>query len=323
MEIENLNIRELKCLYSISLHLNSVVDLNTALMLVLKETIKALDMNTGWIWLLHPKTNSVFLAASHNLPKAFKERPERLSGWCYCIEKYLENDMPTAQNISEVTCSRLKDINAGTNGLKYHATLPLYEKEKKIGLLNIVSENSGQLTDQQLNLLRHIGLLLSATMERTSIFEKSKDAGIFEERSRLAQKFKSNIISKIEELEKMINSFSLGNDELEKENLDQLKSISTQIKTLSNQNLSDLKVIQKSGSIDSKIKYPSTPLTKREMEVLNLIKEGKTNKIIASDLYISERTVKFHVSILLSKLDAKNRTDAVQIAVKRGLVSIE
>jgi len=58
------------------------------------------------------------------------------------------------------------------------------------------------------------------------------------------------------------------------------------------------------------------------LEVLNLIKEGKTNKNIAEELFISERTVKFHVSILLSKLNAKNRTDAVQIALKRGIVSI-
>ena len=54
--------------------------------------------------------------------------------------------------------------------------------------------------------------------------------------------------------------------------------------------------------------------------MLEELKQGKTNKAIAADLFISERTVKFHVSTLLSKLDAANRTDAVQIAVKRGLI---
>jgi len=127
--------------------------LNAVSSLVLKETVDLLKMQTRWIWLLHPATNSVFLAASYNLPKAFTDHPERLSGWCYCIEKYLENNLESAENISEITCTRLKDLNADTDGLKYHATLPLYEKERKIGLLNIVSKNSGQLSDHQLKLL--------------------------------------------------------------------------------------------------------------------------------------------------------------------------
>ena len=51
-------------------------------------------------------------------------------------------------------------------------------------------------------------------------------------------------------------------------------------------------------------------LSTREREVLELIAEGKTNHAIADSLYISERTVKFHVSSILSKLKVKNRTEA-------------
>lgn len=62
--------------------------------------------------------------------------------------------------------------------------------------------------------------------------------------------------------------------------------------------------------------------TAREREVLRLIAQGKLNKEIADELDISERTVKFHVSAILSKLGAGNRTEAVRIAVQRGLVEL-
>ena len=61
-------------------------------------------------------------------------------------------------------------------------------------------------------------------------------------------------------------------------------------------------------------------LTARQREVLKLIATGLLNKEIADRLYISERTVKFHVSEILAKLGAGNRTEAVAIAKKKGLI---
>jgi DNA-binding NarL/FixJ family response regulator len=63
-------------------------------------------------------------------------------------------------------------------------------------------------------------------------------------------------------------------------------------------------------------------LTPREIEVLQLIAQGKSNKQIAAELVITERTCKFHVSSILSKLEASNRTEAVKIATQRGLVKL-
>ena len=64
------------------------------------------------------------------------------------------------------------------------------------------------------------------------------------------------------------------------------------------------------------------PLTPRETEVLALLSLGLQNKEISGRLFISERTVKFHVSSLMHKLGAENRTETVTIAAQRGLIQL-
>ena len=63
-------------------------------------------------------------------------------------------------------------------------------------------------------------------------------------------------------------------------------------------------------------------LTPREREVLGLLAKGLQNKEIAAVLHIGERTAKFHVSALLRKLGAGNRTEAVALAAQQGLITV-
>jgi DNA-binding NarL/FixJ family response regulator len=62
------------------------------------------------------------------------------------------------------------------------------------------------------------------------------------------------------------------------------------------------------------------PLTTREQQVLEKLAAGASNKMIARDLHISLATAKFHVGSLLAKLGARNRTDAVAIGLKLGIL---
>ena len=70
---------------------------------------------------------------------------------------------------------------------------------------------------------------------------------------------------------------------------------------------------------------PSTdaPLTEREMGVLRLVAQGKSNQQVAEKLFIGERTVGNHVSTILRKLHLANRTQAALYALRRGLVDLE
>ncbi len=68
---------------------------------------------------------------------------------------------------------------------------------------------------------------------------------------------------------------------------------------------------------------PEDALTEREMDVLRLLARGMPNKEIAVALVVTERTVKFHISSILAKLGATNRTEAVTHAVQRGLISLD
>ncbi|MBD1908939.1 response regulator transcription factor [Funiculus sociatus GB2-A5] len=66
----------------------------------------------------------------------------------------------------------------------------------------------------------------------------------------------------------------------------------------------------------------SPELSDRELEVLQLITTGKSTQVISKALHITERTVNFHINHILSKLGVEDRTQAVIVALRRGIVSL-
>ncbi|PLR82591.1 response regulator [Bacillus sp. V33-4] len=87
-------------------------------------------------------------------------------------------------------------------------------------------------------------------------------------------------------------------------------------------------VAEQSGSGDQYIQHadirrPLHLLTRRECEVLQLLADGKSNRGIGESLFISEKTVKNHVSNILQKMNVNDRTQAVVVAIKNGWVEVK
>jgi two-component system NarL family sensor kinase len=179
--------RELSIFNAIAQALNREVDLAQALHAALAQGVELLDLQTGWIWTLREETGDSYLAASQNLPPALANAPRRMEGSCYCLDTYRAGDLDGAANVNVVTCSRLNGLVDGTDGLRYHASIPLYAHGKKLGVLNVASTDWRELAPDDLRLLYTVGDLVSIAIERARLFARSAQLGAAEERNRLAR----------------------------------------------------------------------------------------------------------------------------------------
>src|SRR5512147_1515974 len=117
--------RELAILKLIAEALNREVDLDRALQVALSQVVELFDLRTGWIWLLLEDNGQPYLAASQNLPPALADNPRRMEGSCYCLDTFRAGDLSGAANVNVITCTRLKWLIGGTDGLRSHASVPL------------------------------------------------------------------------------------------------------------------------------------------------------------------------------------------------------
>jgi DNA-binding NarL/FixJ family response regulator len=65
------------------------------------------------------------------------------------------------------------------------------------------------------------------------------------------------------------------------------------------------------------------PLSTRELEVLGMLAQGRRNKEIAEELFISPSTVNYHLTAIFNKLTVTNRTEAVAVALRRGFITLD
>ena len=179
--------RELLILNAIAEALNREVDVAQALTTALASVTELFDLRTGWVWLWNEATGAPYLAAAQNLPPGLAKNPARLEGSCYCLDTYQLGQLEGAANISFITCTRLKEMGEDNAGLRYHASIPLYHHDRKVGVLNVARSNWQELSDDELRLLSTVGDLLSIALERAQLFSKSVQLGAVEERNRLAR----------------------------------------------------------------------------------------------------------------------------------------
>lgn len=186
--------RELSILKAIAEALNREVDLDRALQVALAQVVELFDLRTGWIWLLRADNGEPYLAAAQNLPPALADNPRRMEGSCYCLDLFRLGDLAGAANVNIITCSRLKNLLDGTDGLQSHASVPLSAHGKRLGVLNVVSSDWRELSAENLRLLYTVGDLIGIAIERARLFTTSTQLGALEERNRLAREIHDTLV---------------------------------------------------------------------------------------------------------------------------------
>jgi len=189
---------ELTVLNHIAEALNREVNLKDALETSLQKIVKLFDLTTGWIFLKDDDSGKFYTAVTIDLPPALKDHPRRMGGTCYCIDSYVDGDMDGAANINAILCTRLENLKDGTAGLLYHASIPLYARNRdndilELGILNVASTDWAEISDDDLRVLHTVADLMSIAIQRARLYQNSRDIGAINERNRIAREIHDTI----------------------------------------------------------------------------------------------------------------------------------
>jgi two-component system NarL family sensor kinase len=184
--------RELAILNAVSEALNSSPDVRKALERTLSLVADLLGLRTGWVWLLDQETDRFYDAAERELPPYLQERV-RMAGRrrCWCIDDFRDGEL-TPTNIDVMECSRLQPAFRSKSaelaaGLRYHASIPLYFQDKRLGIMNVTGPEWRKLTTAELRLLSTIAYQVGISIERARLAEDATRLARAEERTRLAR----------------------------------------------------------------------------------------------------------------------------------------
>lgn len=290
-------IRELVILNEIAQALNRSVNLDEALQSTLAQVAAQLDLQTGWIWLRNEKNGEFYLAAQQNLPPALADNPVRMEGSCWCLDCFNDGTMDDAANIDIITCSRLKNLVEGTDGLRYHATVPLYAHSKEIGVLNVASTDWRELSDGDLRLLYTVGDMLGIAVERARFYERSTEVGAVEERNRLARELHDTLAQ------------GLAAIALQLETADALLDTNTQMD-------------QVRWSIQQALQLTRTNLEEARRSVLDLRAAPLENRTLAAALADLVKQAKARQPNLRLRFSAIGGNRPLPVAVEAGLYRV-
>jgi two-component system, NarL family, sensor kinase len=310
-------LEELSTLNRILEILNGKADFNEALQRALEELVKLLNLTTGWVFLTdmesnaklsQPKQSTLSLAASVGLPSALAAKDKKClrEGSCNCHWYFRHNELDKGVNI--VDCSRLEIAKGNKGGLEVHASMPLLTDEGPVGILNLASPGRESFDDETLNFLTAIGRALGLAFRRAALqsnyVREREEIAKLEERARLAREIQHSVSELLSAATTSLQSVKNNDAALER---------SATLVTTSLAELNTLEQLLKPSQASLQ------ELTPKELEVLRLVSQGLSNKAIAKELGVVEKTVKTHVSSVLSKLNVNSRTKAALWAKEQGL----
>ncbi|HZW86646.1 MAG TPA: EAL domain-containing protein [Gallionella sp.] len=154
-------------LYNFAVGLNSAVTEREVAEAVLERALELPGIQAGWISLLEGKSTFRLIAA-RNLPPALLQEGA-MDGTCDCQRRFLAGELEHAANIPE--CEWLKAAKGDIQGLRYHASVPLWTGERTIGIMNLVGAEQGMFGEAELKMLHGVGNQVAVALERARLHE--------------------------------------------------------------------------------------------------------------------------------------------------------
>ena len=154
-------------LYRIAEGLNRCTSEQEVVDKTLAHALELPDIKAGWVVLQDGE--SVFrIAATRNMPPAL-EVPGAMDGDCNCRRQLDSGELDQAVNILE--CERLKKVNGDTYGLRYHASVPLWIGDRRLGVINLAGTDLKMFSEEDLKTLHGVGHQVAVALERAQLIE--------------------------------------------------------------------------------------------------------------------------------------------------------
>ena len=140
---------------------------------VLERAMRLPDVMAGWISLREGEAG-FRLGAARNLPPALSG-PGAFDGPCLCRQKALSGELGHATNMLE--CERLAQAQGDTRGLRHHASVPIWIGDRMLGILNLVGDEPGLFSDDDLEALNGVGNQIGIALERARLYTAVEQQG--------------------------------------------------------------------------------------------------------------------------------------------------
>ena len=159
--------RALTGLYHVAEGLNHAVSEREVCEMALEHVVEIPGVQAGWISLREGESG-FRLAAARNLPPAL-QTPGAMEGLCECRRRLLAGELDRVTNILE--CDRLGKAKGETHGLRYHASVPLWNGDQMLGVMNLVGADQGLFKEEELETLYGVGHQVGIALERARLHE--------------------------------------------------------------------------------------------------------------------------------------------------------